>query len=64
MRRAWILTLICSGQHAVSGFFGFVRVGEFTEPSDGSFDPEAHLSYSNIVVNNSSRLQLVRITIK
>ena len=40
------------------GFFGFLRAGEFTMPSDGSFDPEAHLCYSNIAVDNSSRPQL------
>ena len=46
------------------GFFGFLRAGEFTVPSDSSFDPEAHLCYSDIAVDNSSRPQVVRITIK
>ena len=27
------------------GFFGFLRAGEFTVPTDSSFDPEAHLCF-------------------
>ncbi|MCY3927667.1 MAG: hypothetical protein OXG81_05280, partial [Acidobacteria bacterium] len=46
------------------GFFGFLRAGEFTVPSDSSFDPEAHLCYSDIAVDNSARPQVIRITIK
>ena len=33
------------------GFFGFLRAGEFTVRTDSSFDPEAHLCYSE---DNSS----------
>ena len=46
------------------GFFSFLRAGEFTVPTDSSFDPEAHLCYSNIAVDNSSIPQVIRITIK
>ena len=46
------------------GFFGFLRAGEFTVPTDSSFDPEAHLCYSDIAVDNSSIPQVIRITIK
>ena len=33
-------------------------------PSDSSFDLEGHLCYSDIAVDNSSRPQVIRITIK
>ena len=46
------------------GYFGFLRAGKFTVPSDGSFDPEAHLCYSDIAVDNYARPQIIRITIK
>ena len=43
-------------------FFCFLRAGEFTVPSDSSFDLEVHvhLCYSNIAVDNSSSPQVVR----
>ena len=46
------------------GFFGFQRAGELTVPTDSSFDPEAHLCYSDNAVDNSSIPQVIRITIK
>ena len=33
-------------------------------PTDSSFDPEAHLCYSDIAVDNSSIPRVIRITIK
>ena len=33
-------------------------------PTDSSFDPEVHLCYSDIAVDNSSIPQVIRITIK
>ena len=45
-------------------FFGFLRAGEFTVPTDSSFDPKAHLCHSDIEVDNSSVPQVIRVTIK
>ena len=29
-------------------FFGFLRAGEMTVPSDGEFDPQTHLSLADV----------------
>ncbi len=40
------------------GFFGFLRSGEMTAPSDRTFDPSCHL------VDNPENPQVLRVTIK
>ena len=36
------------------GFFGFLRSGKMTVPSDGAYDPTCHLSREDIAVDNPS----------
>ena len=45
-------------------FFGFLRSSEFTTPSTTEYDPEVHLSTSDLAVDSKIRPQLVRVTIK
>ena len=46
------------------GFFGFLRSGEMTAPSDRTFDPSCHLSVQDIAVDNPENTQVLRVTIK
>ena len=45
-------------------FFGFLRCNEFTVPSQRSYDSAAHLSYSDIAVDDCDNPSLVVIYIK
>ena len=45
-------------------FFGFLRVSEFTIPSDNSYDDECHLSPADVSVDDHNNPQLLRVTIK
>ena len=49
---------------ACLGFFGFLRAGEFTVPSDQGYDPKAHLSRGDIAVDNPTNPTLLRVTLK
>ena len=49
---------------ACTGFFGFLRAGEFTVPSVGDYDPEVHLSIGDIALDSHSDPSLIRIRIK
>ena len=46
------------------GVFGFLRAGKFTVPADNAFDPEVHLSFNDIAVDNPTKPQVIRVTIK
>ena len=45
-------------------FFGFLRIGEMTVPSDATYDPSTHLSQSDIAVDNPSNPSVIRVSIK
>ena len=45
-------------------FFGFLRVGELTAPSDASYDSTVHLSLSDIAVDNPAAPTIIRVAIK
>ena len=45
-------------------FFGFLRAGEFTVPSVGSYDQEVHLNFTNLAVDSHSQLSMVCVRIK
>ena len=45
-----------------TGFFGFLRAGEFTV--DGVFDPSAHLSLQDFSVDSHTDPSVIRVTIK
>ena len=46
------------------GFFGFLRSGEMTTPSDSRYDPACHLSRADIAVDHPYRPQVIRVKIK
>ena len=45
-------------------FFGFLRCGEFTVPSQTSYDKDAHLSINDIALDSRSSPTVVIVTIK
>ena len=45
-------------------FFGFLRIGEMSVPSDDKFDPSCHLIVSDIAIDNPKLPTVVRVTIK
>lgn len=49
---------------ACTGFFGFLRAGEFTVPSPATYDPEVHLNLGDLALDNHSNPSVIRIAIK
>ena len=49
---------------ACTGFFGFLRAGEFTVPSLREYDPEVHLSLADLAVDSHTNPTLIRVRIK
>ena len=45
-------------------FFGFLRAGELTVPSDASYDPQVHLNLGDIAVDNPAAPTVIRVSIK
>ena len=45
-------------------FFGFLRVSEFTVPSDDQFDQACHLCLSDIAIDNQDNPQMLQVKIK
>ena len=45
-------------------FFGFLRCGEFTIPSDSDFDPQAHLTIDDIAIDNHITPSTICVRIK
>ncbi len=45
-------------------FFSFFRAGEITSPSDASFDPHTHLSFSDRAADSASPPTMMRILLK
>ena len=52
----WAISCLC--------FFGFLRIGEAVAPSDMDFDPETHMGYGDVKVNNTSNPQYIAAYIK
>ncbi len=46
------------------GYFGFMRVGEFTVPHRGAYDPLLHLSWTDRAVYRAVKLREVRYQLK
>ena len=40
-------------------FFGFMRVGEMTVPSETSFDPSSHLCITDVTIDYNNTPQMV-----
>ena len=49
---------------ACSGFFGFLRAGEFTVPSPATYDPEVHLNLADLALDSHSNPTVVCVKIK
>ena len=45
-------------------FFGFMRSGEMTLPSETSFDPSSHLTFGDVTVDDISTPQIVKLRLK
>jgi len=45
-------------------FFGFLRSGEISVPSDNCYDPGAHLSLTDVAVDNLSDPSVLQVRIK
>ena len=45
-------------------FFGFLRVSEFTTPSDSQYDKDCHLSIDDISIHSRDNPQLLKVTLK
>ena len=45
-------------------FFGFLRAGEFTVPSQGAYDPSCHLNMSDVAANHTKAPSVIHIRIK
>ncbi len=49
---------------ACTGFFGFLRAGEFTVPSHNAYDADVHLSLSDVSIDCHRSPSLVQLHIK
>ena len=45
-------------------FFGFLQLGEVVMPAEKEFDPQSHLCFDDIRVDNRSSPSLIQVTIK
>ena len=49
---------------ACTGFFGFIRAGEFTVPSSQAYDPDVHLSLGDLAIDSHNAPSLIHLAIK
>ena len=52
----WAVVCMC--------YFGCTRAGEITAPERGSFDPRAHLTFKDVMVDNADKPRMITVTIK
>ena len=52
----WAATTMC--------FFGFMRAGELTVPTQGTFDPSAHLSFRDVAFDDPANPSVMEVRIK
>lgn len=45
-------------------FFGFLRSGEVTIPSDKTFDPQLHLTFGDVLVDSTTEPSYIQVKIK
>ena len=46
------------------GFFGFLRVSEFTIPAQDQYDQSCHLSFNDVSLDSQDNPQMLRVSIK
>ena len=46
---------------STTAFFGFCQSGEVTVSSEGSYDPQSHLSFSDLAVDQSTDPSMISI---
>lgn len=49
---------------ACTGFFGFLRAGEFTVPSAQAYDKEVHLNLNDLAIDSHTNPSVIRLRIK
>ena len=49
---------------ACTGFFGFLRAGEFTVPSPSEYDSDVHLNLSDMAIDDHRLPSMIRLCIK
>ena len=49
---------------ACTGFFGFLRAGEFTVPTPGAYDNQVHLNLDDLAIDSRTAPSMVRVHIK
>lgn len=52
----WAASTLC--------FFGFMRAGELTVPSDNSFDESCHLSFRDVAVDSLTNPKILKVRLK
>ena len=52
----WAATVLC--------FFGFLRSGEVTVPSDSAFDVGMHMTYEDVSVDSVCNPQVLKVRLK
>ena len=45
-------------------YFGFLRAGEITVPSESAYDKGAHLNYGDVAVDSKAAPKILRVSIK
>lgn len=69
MKQVWLSPLVKADDRmlwaaACTGFFGFLRAGEFTVPSKQAYDPEVHLNLADMAIDSHEHPSLIRLLIK
>lgn len=52
----WAASCLC--------YFGFLRAGEITVPSEAAYDKGAHLNFADVAVDDVSNPRMIKVTIK
>ena len=52
----WATVCVC--------FFGFLRSGDVTVPSDSEFDPAVHITFSNVSLDDVANPQLIKLRLE
>lgn len=52
----WAVAAVC--------FFGFFRAGELTSPTEGHYDPNTHLTFADIAVDDTNNPKMIQVHLK